>query len=140
MEYINTRVVQVFSKSWCPYCVKAVKLLETYCMKDKCDPRHVEIIELDYYPNGEKMKEDLTLYTQQTTIPYVFLYGKFIGGYSDLAYLHLSNKLIDTFMKKRIEFMNYEPYRCESCGSNHCYETIQKCNCKEYTSPKSLYF
>jgi glutaredoxin 3 len=105
MEYINTHLVQVFSKSSCPYCQNTIQLIEQYCIDDRCDPCDVEITEMNFQPNGEDMKEVLTRYTNQTTVPYIFLYGKFIGGYSDLVYLHLSNQLRDVFVKKRIEYM-----------------------------------
>ena len=101
MEYINTRLVQVFSKSWCPYCQKAIQLLEQYCIDDRCDPCDVEITEMNFLKNGEDIKDKLMRYTTQTTVPYIFIYGKFIGGYSDLAYLHLSNQLRDLFIKKK---------------------------------------
>jgi glutaredoxin 3 len=104
MEYINTRLVQVFSKSSCPYCQKAIQLIEQYCIDDRCDSCDVEITEMDFLKTGEEMKDAFVDYTTQTTVPYIFLYGKFIGGCSDLVYLHLTNQLRDVFVKKRIKY------------------------------------
>ena len=139
MEYINTRLVQVFSKSSCPYCQKTIQLLEQYCINDNCNPRDVEITEMNFQPKGEEMKDNLILYTTQTTVPYIFLYGKFIGGYSDLVYLHLSNQLKDIFVKKRIEYMTKEPYHCKDCGNPYKNNRTKECYCLENSTTKTVF-
>ncbi len=80
--------VVVYSKSHCPYCVRAKNLLN-----QKGVP--FEEINLD-----DKLDEldALKKKTGQMTVPMIFINDKLIGGFSDLSALESKNEL-DSMLK-----------------------------------------
>jgi glutaredoxin len=70
------RPAQVFGRRSCPWSGRALALLET---------NHVEhsYFDLDSY-DGERVLRELKQETKQETVPYVYLRGRFIGGYNAL--------------------------------------------------------
>ena len=85
-QLIAENVVMVFSKSYCPYCAKAKRALSSY-------PIHPRILELDQINDGDAYQEALAAITGGSTVPRVFIGGKFIGGGDDTARLHQSGEL-----------------------------------------------
>jgi len=79
---ISDNKVVIFSKSWCPYCAKAKKLLQNYpgIAKDE-----IKIYELDELDEGSKIQEYLLEKTGQRTVPNVFIKQTHIGGSDDLT-------------------------------------------------------
>ena len=69
-------VLQVFSKSFCPYCKQAKKALVDIGIKPV-------VVELDQRPDGRHIQTALMQLTGQRTVPNVWLNGKFIGGCDD---------------------------------------------------------
>lgn len=67
--------VTIYSADWCPYCVRAKRLLDgkgiTY-----------EEINVDREPGK---REELSRQTGHKTIPMIFINERFIGGYSELS-------------------------------------------------------
>ncbi len=68
---------QIFGKKSCPWSGRAITLLE----RDKVDYDFVDLEE----PEHEAKAPGLALETKQNTVPYVYLRGKFIGGFNALA-------------------------------------------------------
>lgn len=75
--------VIIYSKDGCQYCILAKKLLH-----DKGIP--YEVVELT---SNRDVFIKLANQTGQNTVPYVFINGEFIGGYSDLLNLNETGKL-----------------------------------------------
>eukprot|EP00471_Norrisiella_sphaerica_P004293 CAMPEP_0184479032 /NCGR_PEP_ID=MMETSP0113_2-20130426/893_1 /TAXON_ID=91329 /ORGANISM="Norrisiella sphaerica, Strain BC52" /LENGTH=114 /DNA_ID=CAMNT_0026857011 /DNA_START=55 /DNA_END=399 /DNA_ORIENTATION=+ len=87
---IKENKVVVFSASWCPYCKKAKGLLQSLDAKMK-------IIETDQDPNGDEYKLQLKQKTGRSSVPQIFVQGKFIGGCNDgpgVVPLHQQGKLV----------------------------------------------
>ncbi|KAL9935390.1 hypothetical protein V8E36_005738 [Tilletia maclaganii] len=87
-ELIAKNVVAIFSKSYCPYCVRAKRAISELNLGDK-----VGIIELDHDKNGPAIQDYLLSKTGQRTVPNIFIKEKHIGGSSDLASLQASGEL-----------------------------------------------
>ncbi|KAF2798090.1 glutaredoxin, partial [Melanomma pulvis-pyrius CBS 109.77] len=74
---IDENPVAVFSKSYCPYCNAAKKLLTENGAK-------FYSIELDQVDDGSAIQSTLGDLTGQTTVPNIFIGKQHIGGNSDL--------------------------------------------------------
>ncbi|KAK0525069.1 Glutaredoxin, partial [Tilletia horrida] len=87
-ELIAKNLVAVFSKSYCPYCVRAKRIISDLNLGDK-----VGIIELDHDKNGAAIQDYLQSKTGQRTVPNIFIKQEHVGGCSDLQSLQASGKL-----------------------------------------------
>lgn len=67
----------VFSKSYCPYCNNAKRILDSYDAKYKA-------IELNQEEDGDDIQNALQKITGQRTVPNIFIGRVHIGGNSDL--------------------------------------------------------
>ncbi len=74
------RAVQVFGRASCPWSGRVLALLESV----RLDHAYFD---LDGYGSDTVLRE-LTLETKQDTVPYVYVRGRFIGGYNALDELH----------------------------------------------------
>jgi glutaredoxin 3 len=83
-QVLNRQNIQViiYVREGCVYCKMAKDLL----LENKIT---YEAIDLDSNP---ELQKKLIEKTQQTTVPYVFINNKFIGGYNDLLKLKQENK------------------------------------------------
>jgi len=82
----------IFSKSYCPYSMKAKHiLLEEY----KIVPAPF-VVELDKHPLGLGIQNALMTTTGRRTVPNVLINGKSIGGGDDIAALAADDKLVET--------------------------------------------
>ena len=70
---IKASKVMVFSKTFCPYCVKAKAALT------KISPLF-SVVELDVIKDGPEMQAALLEMTGQKTVPSIFVNGQHIGG------------------------------------------------------------
>lgn len=68
---------QIYGKNSCPWTGRAMTVLE----KQKVDYDFIDLEQQEH----EKYLPLLATETHQTTVPYVYLRGKFIGGYNALA-------------------------------------------------------
>lgn len=68
--------VVIYSKSWCPYCVRAKDLLKKYGFND--------IKEIDIELN-EEMRNFMIEQTGRTSVPQIFIGERHIGGFDDLS-------------------------------------------------------
>ncbi|BBN10052.1 glutaredoxin 3 [Marchantia polymorpha subsp. ruderalis] len=70
---VSENAVVVFSKSYCPYCIKVKQLLSSLGAKMK-------VVELDDEKDGDEIQSALAKWTKQRTVPNVFVGGQHIGG------------------------------------------------------------
>lgn len=78
--------VEIYTKDWCPYCVRALRLLTE---------SGAEVVEYAVDRGGEKKGEMIQRAGGRTTVPQIFVDGRHIGGCDDLFDLQLSGKLAD---------------------------------------------
>jgi glutaredoxin 3 len=76
--------VEIYTKAWCPYCVRAKQLLSS---------KGVEPIEFDITMGGSKRTEMIDRAGGRTTVPQIFIAGRHVGGSDDLAALERAGKL-----------------------------------------------
>ena len=81
-------VRQVFSKSYCPFCAKAKRALETVLPREK-----ISVMELDSRADCADIQDYLMSITGGRSVLRVFVAGKFIGGGDDTEALARSGKL-----------------------------------------------
>jgi glutaredoxin 3 len=84
---IKLHKVVVFSKTYCPYCVKAKNVLSNYKIND------LVVIELENRDDADDIQDYLMKITGARTVPRVFINGKCIGGGDDTARLERENTL-----------------------------------------------
>jgi glutaredoxin 3 len=77
----------VFSKSWCPYCAKAKRILGAYQLKG------FKVLELDQGQDEDAIQDVLKEMTGARSVPRVFIKGKCIGGGDDTERLERDGKL-----------------------------------------------
>lgn len=76
--------VEIYTKDWCPYCVRAKRLL---------NESGAEVIEYAVDRGGERKSEMIQRAGGRTTVPQVFIGGQHVGGCDDLMGLQASGKL-----------------------------------------------
>lgn len=76
--------VEIYTKAWCPYCTRALRLLAD---------KGVAPTEYDITAGGAKRQEMIARANGRTTVPQVFIDGRHIGGSDDLAALDRAGKL-----------------------------------------------
>ena len=84
---VKAHKVIMFSKTYCPYCVKAKNVLAKYQIKD------LLIIELDNRDDADEIQDYLKKLTGARTVPRVFINGQCIGGGDDTVSMDKANKL-----------------------------------------------
>ncbi len=77
--------VQLYKKQGCRYCIMAENLLDSYGIK-------YNIFDISY---NEDLQKKLFAQTGQNTVPYIFIKGKFIGGYNNLMEMANIGELAD---------------------------------------------
>ncbi|OQV23795.1 putative Uncharacterized monothiol glutaredoxin F10D7.3 [Hypsibius exemplaris] len=91
-DKIKANKVMVFSKSYCPYCKKAKNVLAKYSI----DKSSFEVMELDLMADQAEanlIQEVMKGLTGASSVPRVFVNGKFIGGGDDTEKLDKSGEL-----------------------------------------------
>ena len=76
--------VEIYTKAWCPYCVRAKHLLAS---------KGVEPTEFDITLGGAKRAEMIQRAGGRTTVPQIFINDRHVGGSDDLAALERAGKL-----------------------------------------------
>ena len=76
--------VEIYTKTFCPYCVRAKKLLAD---------KGVEIEEHDITMGGPQRAEMIERANGRTTVPQIFIGDTHVGGSDDLAALERAGKL-----------------------------------------------
>ncbi|KAG2567322.1 glutaredoxin-C6-like [Panicum virgatum] len=86
-EIVASAPVVVFSKSYCPFCVRVKQLFEKLGASFKA-------MEMDVESDGSELQDALKEWTGQRTVPNVFINGKHIGGCDDTMALNNDGKLV----------------------------------------------
>jgi len=84
MSEKQANTVIVYSKDYCPYCVRAKQLLKH---------KGVEFTEYQVDVNQEKYREMLEKSNGARTVPQIFIGDIHVGGCDDLYALHRQDKL-----------------------------------------------
>jgi len=111
--YIDNNSITIFSKAACPFCVKAINLLKKYNVS-------TNIVDLGNTSDGPELFRLLNVETGRKTVPNIYVFGKNIGGYSELEQLHKSGELFNMLKKNLL-------YICEFCGKE---STSKELSCK----------
>ncbi|KAL3154837.1 hypothetical protein ABBQ38_011378 [Trebouxia sp. C0009 RCD-2024] len=85
---VQENLVMVFSKSYCPHCVRAKRILDA-----ELGPSKYVIMELENRSDCPAIQDYLRQLTGARTVPRVFLKGTCIGGGAETAQLQKSGKL-----------------------------------------------
>ena len=78
-------MVTVYSKNYCPFCVKAKAILSA---------AKIDFTEVDITNNPEKIVE-LSEKSGFRTVPQIYVGDKCLGGCSDIEKLQAEGKLVD---------------------------------------------
>ena len=76
--------VEIYSKMFCPYCVRAKRLLSE---------KGVSFQEYDITLGGPQRAEMIQRANGRTTVPQIFIDGAHVGGSDDLVALERAGKL-----------------------------------------------
>ena len=82
--------VEIYSKSWCPYCRMAKRLLEE---------KGQAFVEFDVELDAGKHDEMLDRSQGRWTVPEIFIDGDLIGGFDELRALEAAGEL-DALLKE----------------------------------------
>jgi len=83
---LQSSKIVVFSKTYCGYCSSVKQLFTKLGVP-------FSVIELNKRGDGGEIQNYLTKITGGTTVPRVFIEGKFIGGCDDTTDLHRNGEL-----------------------------------------------
>ena len=75
--------IVMYSKSWCPYCRMAKRLLSA-------KGRQWQEIDIDDEP---ERRREMVERSGRTTVPQIWIGGRHVGGYDELARLDASGEL-----------------------------------------------
>ncbi len=78
--------VEIYSKTFCSYCVRAKRLLET---------KRIGFLEYLIDGDADKRQEMIQRANGRTTVPQIFIDGRHVGGCSELLALESDGKLND---------------------------------------------
>ena len=75
--------IELYTTPSCPFCVRAKRLLAE---------RHILYTEIDVSEDDD-LREDVMQRTGRRTVPQIFIDGRSIGGYEELAELDAAGQL-----------------------------------------------
>ena len=78
-EKIGAHDVFVFSKSYCPFCQRAIKVLQ------EAFGDAVQVLDIEDRQDMDELQEELLNMTGGRSVPRVFVKGKFVGGCDDVT-------------------------------------------------------
>lgn len=76
--------IEIYTQPWCPYCVRAVSLLER---------KGVEYTEINAPHGTAERAQAIQRSGGRRTVPQIFIDGRHIGGSDDLVELEQAGKL-----------------------------------------------
>ena len=77
-------VVEIYTQPWCPYCVRAVGLLQK---------KGVDFKEIDAPQGSPERAESIRRAGGRTSAPQIFINGAHVGGCDELMDLERAKKL-----------------------------------------------
>lgn len=90
---IASKKVVVYSKSYCPFCAKAKKVFEKYIQDGTLKREDYEVIEIENDPQCSAIQDYMKKITGGSSVPRVFVNGKFTGGGDDVVRLDKNGEL-----------------------------------------------
>lgn len=87
---ISSKPVVVFSKTYCPFCVKVKELFQNDI---KVPADKIAVVEIESMPDCAAIQAVLKEKTGASSVPRVFVSGKSIGGCDDTTRLHQNGEL-----------------------------------------------
>uniref|UniRef100_A0A0K0F2W2 Glutaredoxin-1 (inferred by orthology to a human protein) n=1 Tax=Strongyloides venezuelensis TaxID=75913 RepID=A0A0K0F2W2_STRVS len=88
-EGIAGNKIFVISKSYCPYCVKAKKAIESFGIKDGS----MMWMDIEHHPDMDAIQDYMGILTGSRSVPKVFIGGKYLGGGDDTVAAKNNGKL-----------------------------------------------
>lgn len=76
--------VVMYSTAVCPYCIRAEQLLHRKGISE------IEKIRVDLQP---QLRDEMMEKTGRRTVPQIYINGRYVGGYDDLASLDHAGEL-----------------------------------------------
>ncbi len=80
----------VYSKDYCPYCVRAKNLLKSL---------KLDFSEIDITNDVEKQNECFSKANGKKTVPHIFIGTYHVGGFDDLSAINSSGELVEILKK-----------------------------------------
>ncbi|XGW17284.1 hypothetical protein V3C99_002135 [Haemonchus contortus] len=94
---VNSAPVMIYTKDGCSFCTRAKNLLKEEKIEyTECNIDRIKETNPDEY---KPRVNGLVYMTRQTTMPQVFICGRFVGGCTDLEKLRESRKLYDALLE-----------------------------------------
>ena len=75
---------EIYFKSWCPYSQRALRLLES---------KGVDYKAIDLTHNADELEQEMRARSGRVSVPQIFIGGRHIGGYDDIAALDAAGGL-----------------------------------------------
>lgn len=94
-QMLKRSPIVIFSKSYCPYSLRAKDLL---LRQYKITPSPF-VVELDKHEHGVELQTALGKQTGRRTVPNIMISGKSIGGSDEVIALESEGKLVETIQK-----------------------------------------
>ena len=76
--------IEIYTQPWCPYCSRAISLLAS---------KGAPFREIDAPHGSTERQESIRRSGGRTTVPQIFIDGRYIGGSDDLAALDRAGRL-----------------------------------------------
>lgn len=97
LQDIAKHSVLVYSKTYCPYCERTKRKLQSMEIK-------FQKYDIDTLPDGDEIDNALFEITKQETVPNIFITGVHIGGNSDLVKAINDKKVQELLTKAKVHF------------------------------------
>lgn len=130
---VTSGKVVIFAKSYCPYSTRVKKLFAELQIP-------TTVMDLDHEQDGEEIQGELKARTGVSTVPSVWINGKYIGGCDDTHKLHESgqlSKLLDDVQKPSVSSAQAE--RVESFIHSKAIVIFAKSYCPYCKKVKALF-
>ncbi|CAI4228319.1 unnamed protein product [Auanema sp. JU1783] len=88
IEDLRTHSVMLYSKTYCPYSIKLRRILSKFEIKD------LKVVELDKVENMSEIQRFLKTLSGRSTVPQLYIVGKFIGGHDEIKAMDDDGKLL----------------------------------------------
>ncbi|KJH50854.1 glutaredoxin [Dictyocaulus viviparus] len=100
-QEVSSVPVMMYTKHGCSFCTRARELLNNEKIEYKeCNTDELKKTNPQQY---QPLINGLVYMTRQTSLPQIFICGKFIGGFTDLEKLRNSRQLLDAVAECAVE-------------------------------------
>ncbi|CRG99864.1 glutaredoxin 1, putative [Plasmodium relictum] len=92
-QIIDQNIVAVFSKTECPYCIKAISILKGFNIKN------MYVAQIEKEPKLVEIQAYLKELTGKSSVPRIFINKEVVGGCDDLVKENEEGKLQERLKK-----------------------------------------